>query len=116
IHANPTLPTKHINYMKSEPLKQVEHHTANADPMNITLTGSSHLECVRPTPNNGRRHSPDVSDLTATPIPRRRMPTPAAMPRGRFQCSMMPELSSFWPASPASEPVAVNTTVKPAMK
>ena len=102
--------------MKSAPPKHVEHPTANADPMNITLRVSSDRDSARLKSSNGRRQTPDASDLIATRSPINRMPMPAAMLSGRLHASMIPELSSRWPVSPASDPTAVKTMVNPAMK
>src|SRR5206468_4141747 len=93
--ADPTVPTYIINDMKSAPPKQVEQPTANAEPMNIILSVSTHPTGGRRDRKYGRRQTPDASELTAIPTPSSKMPAPAAMLSGRLQCSMIPELSSF---------------------
>jgi len=76
------------NEIKSVPPKHVEQPTAKADPIEITLSESSHLLCVPSVVMRGKRQSSGAPELAPTQIPRIRMPAPAAMANGRFQCSI----------------------------
>src|SRR6266540_3762140 len=102
--------------MKSAPPKQVEQPIANADPRNIAFKPSSNPDPLRRVAKPGRRQRPGAPELAPTQMPSMRMPSPAAMPSGRFHDSITSDVWNFSPANPAREPAAVKTIVNPATK